>query len=192
MEPNGSGSPKDRAVGPPPIHRHRQPAGTACHNGRIAAGAIASERAFAVSLERVSGGEVVVGHVRWLAGLAGVLGYKVFKRARKRLVARWRRERTRQLFEFRRSTPRSRAGPMGGTTSSRAGEGPIIMFGGTADTVVNYANWQIRTCDQHKAKGNICEFVSYPGAHHTQPAHTQGLLDRSAAFVYQHVLTTGG
>jgi hypothetical protein len=55
------------------------------------------------------------------------------------------------------------AGPMGGTTSSRAGEGPIIMFGGTADTVVNYANWQIRTCDQHKAKGNICEFVATPG-----------------------------
>jgi predicted esterase len=84
------------------------------------------------------------------------------------------------------------AGPMGGTTSSRAGQGPIIMFGGTADTVVNYANWQIPTCDQHKAKGNLCEFVSYPGANHTLPAHTQDLLDRSAAFVHQHVLATKG
>ena len=37
------------------------------------------------------------------------------------------------------------------------------MFAGTADTIVSYANWQKPTCDQHKAKGNVCEFVSYQG-----------------------------
>jgi acetyl esterase/lipase len=84
------------------------------------------------------------------------------------------------------------AGPMGGTTSSRAGQAPIIMFAGTADTVVNYRNWQIPTCDQHKAKGNICEFVTYQGANHTLPAYTQDLLNRSATFVYQNVLAAKG
>jgi acetyl esterase len=84
------------------------------------------------------------------------------------------------------------AGPMGGQVVSRSGQGPIIMFAGTADTVVDYANWQVPTCDQHKAKGNICELVSYAGANHTLPAQTQDLLNRSAAFLHQEVLAAKG
>jgi acetyl esterase len=84
------------------------------------------------------------------------------------------------------------AGPMGGQVVSRSGQGPIIMFAGTADTVVNYAKWQVPTCDQHKAKGNICELVSYAGANHTLPAQTQDLLNRSAAFLHQQVLAAKG
>jgi hypothetical protein len=84
------------------------------------------------------------------------------------------------------------AGPMGGQVVSRANQGPIIMFSGTADTIVNYANWQVPTCDQHKAKGNVCELVVYQGANHTVPAQTQDLLNRSAAFVYRQVLAAKG
>jgi acetyl esterase/lipase len=84
------------------------------------------------------------------------------------------------------------AGPMGGTTSSRANQGPIIMFAGTADTIVSYSNWQKPTCDQHKAKGNVCDFVSYQGGTHVLPAQQTDLLARSAAFVHRYVLVPRG
>jgi acetyl esterase/lipase len=84
------------------------------------------------------------------------------------------------------------AGPMGGQVVSRSGQGPIIMFAGTSDTIVSYANWQVPTCNQHKAKGNVCELVTYQGGTHTLPAQTQDLLNRSAAFVHREVLAPKG
>src|SRR4029079_2438245 len=84
------------------------------------------------------------------------------------------------------------AGPMGGTVVSRAGQGPIIMFAGTADTVVNYAKWQVPTCYHNTANATVCELVSYAGATHTLPAQTQDLLNRSAAFLPQQVLAAKG
>lgn len=79
-----------------------------------------------------------------------------------------------------------------GGHDSAPGQGPIIMFGGTADNVVRYQDWQVRTCDDHKARGNVCEFVSYPGQGHGVFAEMDDLLNRSAAFVVQHVLTARG
>jgi len=75
---------------------------------------------------------------------------------------------------------------------SRPGQAPIIMFGGTADTVVNYQNWQVPTCDDHKAVGNVCEFHSYQGEGHGVIAHIAELRDLSAAFVMREVLSKKG
>jgi len=84
------------------------------------------------------------------------------------------------------------AGAMGGAITSRPNQGPIIMFAGTSDPIVSYSRWQQPTCDQHKAQGNVCEFVSYPGGTHTLPAQLSDLLARSAAFIHRYVLVPRG
>jgi acetyl esterase/lipase len=75
---------------------------------------------------------------------------------------------------------------------SRPGQGPIIMFGGTSDTVVNYKNWQLKTCDDHKAAGNVCEFHSYANEGHGVISHIAELRNLSAAFVMREVLSKKG
>jgi acetyl esterase/lipase len=79
-----------------------------------------------------------------------------------------------------------------GGNSSRPGQGPIIMFAGTADTVVKYQDWQKKTCDQHKAAGNVCEWVSYTGQGHGVFGQMTDLYDRSATFVLRNVLVPRG
>lgn len=81
-----------------------------------------------------------------------------------------------------------------GMSFSRPGQGPLIMFGGTADTIVSYQNWQVKSCDDHKAAGNVCEFHSYPGESHGVFAHvTNGEMQQlSAAFVMREVLSKKG
>jgi carboxylesterase type B len=83
-------------------------------------------------------------------------------------------------------------GAITGEDDSAAGQRPIIMFAGTADNVVQYQNWQVRTCDAQKAKGNVCEFVSYQGQGHGVGGKMTDLLNRSAQFVVQQVLTPLG
>jgi hypothetical protein len=82
-------------------------------------------------------------------------------------------------------------GAMQGRNWSRANQGPIVMFGGTADAIVNYQNWQVRTCNDHRAAGNVCEMNSYPGAGH-MPTSTSEILDKSAAFVTREILRPRG
>jgi acetyl esterase/lipase len=88
----------------------------------------------------------------------------------------------------------SAVGPMANPPQhvSRPGQGPIIMFGGTADNVVSYQNWQQTTCRDHKAAGNVCEFVTYQGLGHGVFAQLPDLLNRSAAFVKEQVLVPKG
>jgi hypothetical protein len=86
------------------------------------------------------------------------------------------------------------AGPMARPplVVSRPGQAPIIMFAGTADDVVNYQDWQLKTCEDHKARGNVCEFVSYQDGIHMVPFQIGDVLDRSAIFVKEQVLIPHG
>jgi acetyl esterase/lipase len=77
-------------------------------------------------------------------------------------------------------------------STSRPGEAPIIMFAGTADVVADYQLWQQPACDDHKAAGNVCEWVSYQGESHGVFGKLPDLLNRSAAFVKQRVLVPKG
>jgi acetyl esterase/lipase len=77
------------------------------------------------------------------------------------------------------------------TTESKSGQNPMIMFGGDKDTIVNY-KWQKITCDNHRAKGNVCEFVTYPGESHGVISKIGELRDTSAAFVKRVVLAPKG
>ena len=83
-------------------------------------------------------------------------------------------------------------GAMTDQNASRPGQAPIIMFAGTADHLVDYEKWQQRTCDDHRAQGNVCEFVSYPGQGHGVFAEQADVLERSAAFVKAQVLLPRG
>jgi acetyl esterase/lipase len=76
-------------------------------------------------------------------------------------------------------------------TESKAGQGPMILFGGDQDKIVNY-KWQKITCDNHRAKGNVCEFVTYPGESHGVISKIPDLLNRSAAFVKREALAAKG
>jgi hypothetical protein len=79
-----------------------------------------------------------------------------------------------------------------GQNYSRPGQGPIIMFGGSTDTIVSYQNWQIPTCNGHKAQGNVCEFVAYDGLGHGVTSKIPELLTKSAEFTKRHVLVPKG
>jgi Carboxylesterase family len=75
---------------------------------------------------------------------------------------------------------------------SRRGQAPIIMFGGLLDFVASYGNWQIPTCQDHQAQGNVCEFVTYWVGTHTLPAEFDDMQYRAAVFVKQRVLIPRG
>jgi alpha/beta hydrolase fold len=75
---------------------------------------------------------------------------------------------------------------------SRRGQAPVIMFGGMLDFVASYGNWQVPTCEDHLAQGNVCEFVTYWFGSHTLPAELDDLLYRAAVFVKQRVLIPQG
>jgi dienelactone hydrolase len=79
-----------------------------------------------------------------------------------------------------------------GQNYSKAGQGPMIMFGGTTDNVVSYQNWQLPTCNNHKAAGNVCEFVSYDGLGHGVTSKIPELLNKSAEFTKRQVLAPKG
>jgi acetyl esterase/lipase len=83
-------------------------------------------------------------------------------------------------------------GAITGGDDSAPGQHPIIMFAGVQDNVVRYKEWQIPTCEAQKAKGNVCEFVSYDGQGHGVGGKMADLLNRSAQFVVQQVLTPRG
>jgi acetyl esterase/lipase len=83
-------------------------------------------------------------------------------------------------------------GPMTNQFVSRPGEPPIIMFAGTADTLVDHDKWQVPTCMDHRARGNLCELVSYPGQGHGVFGKSAEVLDRAAAFVKEQVLLPRG
>jgi carboxylesterase type B len=75
---------------------------------------------------------------------------------------------------------------------SRQGQAPIIMFGGVLDSVAPYSAWQLPTCQDHQAQGNVCEFVTYWFGTHTLPSDLNDILYRAAVFVKQRVLVPRG
>jgi acetyl esterase/lipase len=83
-------------------------------------------------------------------------------------------------------------GAMTGQSVARPGQPPIIMFAGTTDNLVPHDAWQKATCDDARAQGNVCEFVSYPGQGHGVFAQQADVLDRSHRFVKQQVLIPKG
>jgi acetyl esterase/lipase len=75
-----------------------------------------------------------------------------------------------------------------GFGSPRPGLPPFIMFGGTNDTTVTYAV-QVKTCDDMKAAGNVCDFVSYEGAgHEIGVTQAPDIEAKAAKFISEKIL----
>jgi acetyl esterase/lipase len=72
----------------------------------------------------------------------------------------------------------------------RAGGPPVIMFSGTADTIVPYS-YQTMFCEQYRAAGNVCEQHSYEGATH-MGGDQEDISTRSRAFVRDRILAPLG
>jgi predicted esterase len=72
--------------------------------------------------------------------------------------------------------------------AARAGDPPIIMFQGTADTTVPYASAQ-RTCDDAQAIGNVCVWVPFEGGdHYISYWYANQIMETSADFTFERVL----
>lgn len=71
-----------------------------------------------------------------------------------------------------------------------AGDPPVIMHHGTADTTVR-PEWAQATCDNTRNAGNVCVFFSYQGGGHLipyeEPMATQ-IKDRTADAIFEEVL----
>ena len=73
-------------------------------------------------------------------------------------------------------------------TPPSAGDRPILMFQGSADTTVAPAS-SAATCNATKAKGNVCDYVTYQGGDHFI-AFSQGadIRNRTAQWIFEKVL----
>ena len=73
-------------------------------------------------------------------------------------------------------------------TPPSAGDRPILMFQGTVDTLVSPSS-STATCNATKAKGNVCDYVTYQGGDHFI-AFTQGadIRNRTAQWIFEKVL----
>jgi acetyl esterase/lipase len=76
---------------------------------------------------------------------------------------------------------------IGGPT---AGDPPLIMFHGTADTTVSYTE-AVARCDEGNSVGAKCEFVSYEGEDHLfgyDPQIFPDVVARYSKWVFENVL----
>ena len=75
-----------------------------------------------------------------------------------------------------------------GFTAPSPGDRPILMFQGTADTTVSPSS-SAATCNQTKAQGNVCDYVTYDGGNHLIAfSQTADIETRTAQWVFEKVL----
>ncbi len=100
------------------------------------------------------------------------------------------------LHAIYRPTPSPAAGAVAisglSFTAPTAGRPPSIQFHGTNDLIASYGAAQ-RTCDESRARGNMCVFVPYEGDDHFIPfRHADDIMAQSADFIFEQVLLPRG
>jgi acetyl esterase/lipase len=71
---------------------------------------------------------------------------------------------------------------------AEAGDPPVLMHHGDADQIASYPNAQT-LCDNAKAAGDVCQFITYPGVDHLVYFSQQAAIeDSTAKFVFEQVL----